>query len=67
MSARRAALVLLAGLALAGCGGDDNESGSRAATNARGGVESLDNVLQLRAAFEADKGKTRVLVLLSPT
>lgn len=59
---RRAALLLLL-LALAGCGGGD---GDRAATSA-GGVKELANVLDLRADFEADAGKPRAIVLLSPT
>jgi hypothetical protein len=68
MSAPRAALLLLlpVALALAGCGGGD-EASTPATTAAAGGVKSLDNVLQLRSDFEADQGKTRLLVLLSPT
>jgi hypothetical protein len=60
----RPALLLLALLALAGCGGE------KTATPAAGpaeGVHELANVLQLRSDFEADAGKTRVIVLLSPT
>jgi ABC-type glycerol-3-phosphate transport system substrate-binding protein len=61
---RNPALLLLAALALAGCGGD----GTAAPEAAPGsGVEELANVLDLRAAFEADAGKTRLLVLFSPT
>jgi hypothetical protein len=30
-------------------------------------VQELDNVLALRSDFEADAGKTRVILLLSPT
>ena len=61
---RRAALLLLAALALAGCGGD----GAVAPEAAPGsGVQDLANVLELRSDFEADAGKTRLLVLLSPT
>jgi ABC-type glycerol-3-phosphate transport system substrate-binding protein len=66
MSARRAAPLLLLLFALAGCGGG-GEASAPATTAAGGGVENLDNVLQLRAAFEADQGKTRLLVLFSPT
>ena len=62
MSAPRAALLFLVAVALAGCGGGDNEADAP-----KSGVQNLDNVLQLRADFEADKGKTRVLVLFSPT
>ena len=49
-------------LALAGCGGDGEPAAAPA-----DGVRELDNVLQLRADFEADAGRTRLLVLLSPT
>ena len=59
---RRALLLLL--LALAGCGG--SEGGEEAAAPADG-VRQLDNVLALRSDFQADAGKTRLLVLFSPT
>jgi ABC-type glycerol-3-phosphate transport system substrate-binding protein len=64
---RRPALFLflfLAAVALAGCGG--NETATPETTDS-GGVEELANVLDLRGAFEADAGKTRVVLLLSPT
>ena len=59
---RALAAVVLA-LALAGCGGRDEP----AATPAAPAVTDVRNVLDLRAAFEADAGKTRLLVLVSPT
>jgi ABC-type glycerol-3-phosphate transport system substrate-binding protein len=64
----RAALLVLAVLALAGCGGSgggDETAGQEAAS--ADGVQELANVLDLRAAFEADAGKPRVLFLFSPT
>ena len=65
----RIVLLLLAVLALAGCGGsgsdDDEATTSEAASG--DGVQELGNVLDLRAAFEADAGKPRVLFLFSPT
>ena len=62
---RRLALLLLASVVLAGCGGDEETAAPEA--TAADGVEELANVLELRADFEADAGKTRVIVLLSPT
>ncbi|HEY7793614.1 MAG TPA: hypothetical protein VIA10_06390 [Gaiellaceae bacterium] len=58
---RRAALLLVA-IVLAGCGG-----GRADESTSTGGVRELDNVLALRSDFEADRGKTRLLILLSPT
>jgi ABC-type glycerol-3-phosphate transport system substrate-binding protein len=60
----RVALLAVAVLALAACGGD------KAATpepSSGGEVQELANVLDLRADFEADTGKPRLLVLFSPT
>ncbi len=62
---RSLALLLLAAVALAGCGGDQQAADTAAAPS--GGVKELGNVLDLRADFEADAGKPRVIVLLSPT
>jgi len=59
----RAAFLVLAVLALAGCG--DKMAAPDAAP--ADGVQELANVLDLRAAFEADAGKPRVLFLFSPT
>ncbi len=60
----RRAVLLLALLALAGCGG--SETAAPTAGPAQN-VHELANVLQLRSDFEADAGKTRVILLFSPT
>ena len=59
----RKALLLLLLLAVAGCGGSDDA----AQAPLRSSVTELDNVLGLRSDFEAAAGKTRLLVLFSPT
>lgn len=71
---RRAGLLLLALLALAGCGGDetaaDKTAGDQSAAPEAapaGAVKELANVLQLRSDFEVDARKTRAIVLFSPT
>jgi ABC-type glycerol-3-phosphate transport system substrate-binding protein len=60
---RKAALLVLL-LALAGCGSGDTSDKAAAPAD---GVQELANVLDLRADFEADAGKTRLLLLFSPT
>ena len=62
---KRGALLAALVVALAGCG--DEDGGGDYAAPAESGIVELGNVLDLRAAFEADAGKTRLLVLLSPT
>ena len=62
---RRVTFLLLALLALAGCGGGGETAAPEAAP--ADGVKELANVLDLRADFEADAGKTRVILLFSPT
>ena len=62
-SVRKAALLVLL-LALAGCGGADTNEQAAAPAD---GVQELANVLQLRSDFEAGAGKTRLLLLFSPT
>ena len=60
----RNAVLLLLLLAAAGCGGGEASPRQPEPT---AGVQELENVLALRADFEADAGKTRVILLLSPT
>jgi len=66
---RRAVLLLIALLALAGCGGSGNGSENAASKPApeAGSVKELANILDLRSDFEADAGKTRTILLFSPT
>jgi hypothetical protein len=54
-------------LALAGCAGGDENVAAPPQTEPTVGVQALDNVLALRSDFAADAGKTRVILLLSPT
>ena len=67
---RRLAPLLLAALALAGCGGADDDAAPASVPSAAeraGGVVELENVLGLAADFREGEGKARVLLLLSPT
>ena len=61
----RVPFLLLALLALAGCGGSDQTGAPQSAP--KDGVRDLANILELRSDFETDAGKTRVILLLSPT
>ena len=58
-------LLALLAVALAGCGGGGEAAAPESAPAAS--VTELANVLQLRSDFEADAGKTRVILLFSPT
>jgi hypothetical protein len=65
---RRAVLTVLLVIAAAGCGGSDSASpAADPATPTADGVSNLTKVDQLRDAFEADDGRARLVVLLSPT
>jgi hypothetical protein len=65
-------LGLLAALVLASCGGGDDSGGApEAASNpapaAAAELTDVAGVLDLRAAFNRDSGRPRLLLLLSPT
>ncbi len=49
---------------LAGCGGSATKATAPAGDDP---VTDVRNVLDVRSAFEADAGKTRLLLLLAPT
>ena len=65
--ARFIALLVAAILLAAGCGGDSNSSSSGAERSAEPAVRDITDVLALRAAFNEDRGKPRLLLILSPT
>lgn len=56
------AVVVLLVLAVSGCGGSETAS-----DGAPGGVVDLAQLDTLRAAFNEDEGRARLLLLLSPT
>jgi hypothetical protein len=57
-------VVALCAIGLAGC--SDSDQGTSVASEP-GKVTELTNVDTLKAAFHADDGKPRLLLLLSPT
>jgi hypothetical protein len=65
---RRLLALLATTTALAaGCGGGSDTSAPATGTTARPAVRDVTNVLALRGAFNADRGKPRLLLILSPT
>ncbi|MEJ7793466.1 MAG: hypothetical protein WKF65_15975 [Gaiellaceae bacterium] len=60
-------VVVAAALTLAGCGGDETPPAPESGAAPKDGVKELTNVLDLRSDFEADAGRPRVILLLSPT
>jgi hypothetical protein len=61
-----ALLVTTAALAAA-CGGGSDSSPGNGQAKPRPAVREISNVLALRAAFNADHGKPRLLLIFSPT
>jgi hypothetical protein len=67
---RRGLLGVLAAVALASCsGGSESGDEPERASSPAAAAELTDvaGVLDLRAAFNADSGRPRLLLLLSPT
>jgi hypothetical protein len=65
---RRALLGVLAALALASCGGGgDGEPEAASSPAPAAQLTDIEGVLELRAAFNADSGRPRLVLLLSPT
>jgi hypothetical protein len=65
MTGVRLAASLVAALLLAGCGGSDGESPTTRSGDRR--VVELPRLAAFTEAFAQDRGRTRVLLLLSPT
>lgn len=75
--ARRAALLGALAFGLAGCGGSDGDAGAQSGNNEppatapsparEATLSDITSVDELRARFNADEGKPRLLLLLSPT
>jgi len=64
----RPALTVLAGivvLVVAGCGGSDSAAPAAQATPSP--VRDLSTLEPLKAAFDADAGRSRLLLIFSPT
>jgi hypothetical protein len=66
---RRSLLAALSALVLASCGGGEDAAEPEAAPAGAAAAQLTDlaGVLDLRAAFNADSGRPRLLLLLSPT
>jgi hypothetical protein len=76
--AKRAALLGALAFGLAGCGGSDGDSGAQSGSteppataptqpSRDATLSDIASVDQLRARFNVDEGKPRLLLLLSPT
>jgi len=67
----RALLPVLVALVLAGCSAGDSDEAATPSepptADRPGSVVELENVLGLASDFRADEGKTRVILLFSPT
>ena len=59
--------VLLALAALTACGSESSDRVTVATRDASPAVADITNVLELRAAFNEDRGSARLLLILSPT
>ncbi len=66
---RRLALLAVVALAVAGCGGSDDDMPRRVAEPAAGEptLTDLTSIDQLRTRFNADQGVPRLILLVSPT
>jgi hypothetical protein len=68
-AALRLAATLAGALALVACGGSGgpDEAAPPPPPGAAGALTDIENVLDVRAAFNRDAGVPRLLLLLSPT
>lgn len=59
--------MLAAAVLAAGCGGTESQEGSAPATDAGASVVDLASAQPFVERFDADRGKARLLLILSPT